>query len=368
MVHNPPFRAEHVGSLLRPRRLKDAFTQIGKGALDAAAYETVLAEEIERAVKMQEGVGLKSITDGEFGRSSWFGFFFERMSGFRLAPSAFKFKDGSGRQFDWPTCFACERIQRHASITGDEYLRLQRTTTQTPKVTMPSPSAFHFFRLNDAADPAVYPDVEQYWQDLIQIYRDEIAELSKLGCIYVQLDEVPLAMLCDPSIQGQVRALGGDPEALIKRYVDVLGQILAARSSAMTVGIHLCRGNFRSRWMASGGYEPIAERLFNSPAIDAFFLEYDSERTGDFSPLRFVPKGKQVVLGLVSSKTAQMESASGLKRQIDVAARIVPLDQLALSPQCGFASVAGGNSVDETVQTAKLKLVVDVAGDVWKNS
>lgn len=367
MSINPPFRAEHVGSLLRPPALKDVFTKRSKGQIAEDAYEQTLTEAIARAVKMQEEVGLHSITDGEFGRGSWFGFFFERMSGFRLEPSAFKFKDGHGQSFEWPTCFACERIKRHGGITTEEYLRLRKLTRETPKVTMPSPSAFHFFRLNAAVDPKVYPDAEQYWEDLIEVYRSEIADLAALGCSYIQLDEVPLAMLCDPSIQEQVSGMGSDPQAVIRRYVDVLERILSAAPPSMTVGIHLCRGNFRSRWMAEGGYEPIAERLFNAPKIDAFFLEYDSERAGDFSPLRFMPKGKVAVLGLISSKTAALEPAADLKKRIDQASKFVPLDQLSLSPQCGFASVAGGNTVTEADERAKLKLVVDVAADIWRD-
>ena len=231
---------------------------------------------------------------------------------------------------------------------------------------MPSPSAFHFFRFNAAVDPNVYSDLEDYWQDLIAVFRAEIADLAALGCTYIQLDEVPLAMLCDTSIQEQVRGMGGDPDALISRYVDALESVLSAAPPSMAVGLHLCRGNFRSRWMAAGGYEPVAERLFNTPSIDAFFLEYDSERAGDFSPLRFVPKEKYAVLGLVTSKTAVLEVPEALKKRIDEATKFVPLEQLSLSPQCGFASVAGGNTVNEDDERAKLQLVVDVARDVWR--
>jgi 5-methyltetrahydropteroyltriglutamate--homocysteine methyltransferase len=366
MSINPPFRAEHIGSLLRPPALKEVFTKRGKGEISESTYEATLTDVVARAVKMQEEVGLQSITDGEFGRGSWFGFFFERMSGFRLEPSAFKFKDGRGQSFEWPTCYACERIKRHSGITTDEYLRLRKLTRETPKVTMPSPSAFHFFRLNAAVDPKIYPDPEQYWEDLIEVYRSEIADLAALGCSYIQLDEVPLAMLCDPSIQEQVRGMGADPQALVARYVDVLERILSAAPQSMTVGIHLCRGNFRSRWMAEGGYEPVAERLFNAPKIGAFFLEYDSERAGDFSPLRFIPKNKVVVLGLISSKTAALEPVGDIKKRIDQASKVVPLDQLSLSPQCGFASVAGGNTVSEADERAKLRLVTQVANDVWR--
>ncbi len=361
----PPFRAEQVGSLLRPRALKDAHARLRRGEIDAAAYDAVLAAEIAGAVRMQEAAGLQSISDGEFGRSSWFGFFFERMSGFELETSAFRFKDGSGGSFEWPTCHACERIRRHAPICTDEYRRLRGLTARMPKITMPSPSAFHFFRLDAPADPAAYPDVEQYWDDLVAVYRAEIADLIAAGCRYIQFDEVPLAMLCDSSIQDQVRALGGDPQALIARYVDVLGRILAGHEGQATFGMHLCRGNFRSRWMAEGGYEPVAEQLFNGVPVDLFFLEYDSPRAGGFEPLRHLPAGKHAVLGLVSTKTPELEPAAELKRRIDAAARLVPLDRLALSPQCGFASVAGGNSVGPDEEAAKLRLVVEVAADVW---
>lgn len=321
MSINPPFRAEHVGSLLRPPALKDAFAKRSKGQIAEDLYEQILTEAISHAVKMQEEVGLHSITDGEFGRGSWFGFFFERMSGFRLEPSASSLRMGEGQNFEWPTCYACERIKRHGGITTDEYLRLRKLTRETPKVTTPSPSAFRFFRLNAAVDPSVYPDAEQYWEDQVEVYRAEIADLGALGCTYIQFDEVPLAMLCDPSIQEQVRGMGSDPAALITRYVDVLERILSAAPSFMTAGIHLCRGNFRSLWMAEGGYEPIAERLFNAPKIDAFILEYDSERAGDFSPLRFVPKNKTVALGLISSKTAALEPDSDIKMRIDEATK-----------------------------------------------
>ena len=365
MPVQPPFRAEHVGSLLRPAALKRSFQQYREGRLGAADYEAALTDAIRGAVRTQEHAGLQSITDGEFGRNSWFGFFFERMDGFRLEPSAFKFRDGEGGSYEWPTCYACARMQRHGPIAVDEHRRLASLTRRTPKMTLPSPSAFHFFRFNSPADPAVYPDADDYWNDLVEVYRAEIAALRDAGCRYLQLDEVPLAMLCDPLIREQVKALGGDPQALVAKYIEVLQRILAGRPPGMTVGMHLCRGNFRSRWMASGGYEPVAERVFNDTPVDAYFLEYDSERAGDFSPLRWLPAGKRVVLGLVSSKSAALEPADELRRRIDEAARHVPMERLALSPQCGFASVAGGNLLSEQEQAAKLRLVVEVAQSVW---
>lgn len=362
----PPFRAEHVGSLLRPAELKRAFTRLRDGELDPARYEAALAAVIARAVALQEDVGLQPITDGEFGRSSWFGFFFERMDGFRLEPAAFGFHDGEGRTYEWPTCVASARIQRREGITTSEYLRLRGLTRRTPKVTMPAPSAFHFFRFHAPADPAVYPDVDAYWDDLVAVYRGELADLARLGAPYVQLDEVPLAMLCDPAIREQVRAAGADPEALVRRYVETLRRVLHDRPAGLTVGLHLCRGNFRGRWMASGGYEPVAERLFNDVPADAFFLEFDSPRAGDFSPLRLVPADRRVVLGLVSSKTPGLEAPDHLRRRLDEASRHVALERLSLSPQCGFASVAGGNALTDEQQGAKLRLVVETARAVWR--
>jgi 5-methyltetrahydropteroyltriglutamate--homocysteine methyltransferase len=364
--NRPPFRAEHVGSLLRPNDLKSAFNLLQGGKMSPAAYDQVLARAIRHAVGVQESAGLQSITDGEFGRSSWFGFFFERMDGFRLEPSAFKFKDDQGGAYEWPTCMACARLHQRGSITGAEFSRLKGLTQRTAKMTMPSPSAFHFFRFHAPVDPAVYPDIAVFWDDLVGVFKAELAELARLGCTYVQLDEVPLAMLCDPTIRDQVKAMGGDPDVLTETYIGALQRILSERPKGMTIGLHLCRGNFRSRWMAAGGYEPVAERLFNDVPVDAYFLEYDSPRAGDFSPLRHVPKGKHVVLGLVSSKTARLEDEGLLKRRLDEAAKHLPLEQLALSPQCGFASVAGGNSLDEADELAKLKLIVKVAGDVWR--
>jgi 5-methyltetrahydropteroyltriglutamate--homocysteine methyltransferase len=351
---------------LRPHALKEAFRHFREGRIGATEYEAALTDAIRGAVRTQEDAGLQSITDGEFGRNSWFGFFFERMEGFRLEPAAFKFRDGEGGTYEWPTCYACERMRRHAPIAVEEQRRLAGLTKRTPKMTLPSPSAFHFFRFNAPADRALYPDDAQYWDELVAVYREEIAALGEAGCSYLQLDEVPLAMLCDPSIRDQVKVLGGDAEALVTKYIEVLQRILEKRPAGMTVAMHLCRGNFRSRWMASGGYEPVAERLFNETPVDTYFLEYDSERAGDFSPLRWVSGGKNVVLGLVSSKLAPLESADDLRRRIDDAARYVPMERLALSPQCGFASVAGGNLLSEEEQAAKLRLVVDVAQSAWR--
>lgn len=363
------FRAEVVGSLLRPRHLKDAGQGLREGRISRSEYAGVLDAAIANVIERQQRAGLKVVTDGEFGRSSWFGFFFEGLNGLRLAPSRFKFKDGDGQAFEWPTCVAEGRIERRAPIVLAEYERASRhARTAVVKATMPAPSAFHFFRLSHSIDPAAYSDVGDYFEDLVAIYRNEISELAEAGCRYVQLDEVPIAMLCDADVRRQAAAEGGDAQALLDTYLGLIARILRNLPSGMISGMHLCRGNFRSRWMASGGYEPVAEKLFNAVPVDTYLLEYDSERAGDFSPLRFVPKGKQVVLGLVSTKVGELEREGDLLRRIEDAARFCSMDQLALSSQCGFASVAGGNTLTEDQQWAKLDLIVRTASRVWSGN
>ncbi|HJU31966.1 MAG TPA: 5-methyltetrahydropteroyltriglutamate--homocysteine S-methyltransferase [Hyphomicrobiaceae bacterium] len=362
----PPFRAEVIGSLLRPRRLKDAGRAAQTGTLSAADYQAVLEEEVARVVARQEDIGLGVVTDGELARSSWFGFFFEGLDGFRLEPSHFKFKDAHGCAFEWPTCVAAGRIHRRAPITLGEYERAGRYVRRAlVKATMPAPSAFHFFRLSSSVEAQAYPDVSDYFDDLVAVHRAELAELAAAGCRYVQLDEVPIAMLCDPDVRRQAEANGGDPAALLDTYIGLLARIAAARPKEMMLGMHLCRGNFRGRWMAAGGYEPVAEKLFNEVPVDAYLLEYDSDRAGDFAPLRFVPRDKRVILGLLSSKSGVLEDETLILRRIEEAARVLPVEQLGLSTQCGFASVAGGNSLDEDQQWAKLELIVDLAARVW---
>jgi 5-methyltetrahydropteroyltriglutamate--homocysteine methyltransferase len=362
----PPFRAEVIGSLLRPQTLKDAGRARQEGRLSAADYTALLEKEIARVIARQEDIGLKVVTDGELARSSWFGFFFEGLDGFRLEPAHFRFKDAEGHAFEWPTCMAEARIRRRAPMLVAEFERANaRVRRALVKATLPAPSAFHFFRLGGAVDRAAYPDIAAYFDDLVAIYQIELAELGQAGCRYVQLDEVPIAMLCDPDVCRQAAAQGGDPTALLDTYLDLLERIAASRPSGMTLGLHLCRGNFRGRWMATGGYDPVAEKLFNRAPVDVFLLEYDSERAGDFRPLRFVPKGKRAVLGLLSSKNPELEDQAALLRRIEAAARVVPLDQLGLSTQCGFASVAGGNVLSEDQQWAKLEQVIDTAQRVW---
>jgi len=362
----PALRAEVIGSLLRPRALKDAVALNLRGALSRSEVDQVLAREVARVIARQEAIGFKVATDGEFGRRSWFGYFFEGMQGFRLAPAHFQFKDASGQAFSWQTCVAAGPIVRRGPIALPEYERARRHAREAlVKITLPAPSAFHFFRLEEAIDPAAYPDRARYFEDLVRVYSAELKELAAAGCRYVQFDEVPLAMLCDPSVRQQAADRGCDPEALLDTYIDLLCQICAERPSGMRLGLHLCRGNFRGRWMAAGGYQPVAEKVFNGVPVDVFLLEYDSGRAGDFAPLRLVPEGKTVVLGLLSSKLEQLEAADDLMRRVEAAARILPLERLALSTQCGFASVAGGNALSEAGQWAKLELIARTAERIW---
>src|SRR5262245_60351215 len=350
----PPFRAEVIGSLLRPRALKDAVAKQQAGLLSPPETEAVLDGEVARVIARQEAIGFRVVTDGELARTSWFGFFFEAMEGFRLAPSQFKFSDASGRAFEWQTCVAARPVARRASITLREYQRARQHLRQAVlKVTMPTPSAFHFFRLDKSIDASAYPDRDRYFEDLIAVYAAELSELGAAGCRYVQLDEVPIAMLCDADVRRQASEQEADPQGLLDTYIALLGRIAAQRPPGMRLGLHLCRGNFRGRWMAAGGYEPVAERLFNDVPVDSFLLEYDSERAGDFAPLRFVPKDKCVTLGLLSTKAAELEEETRLLQRIEEAARLLPIERLALSTQCGFASVAGGNALSEEAQWAR---------------
>jgi 5-methyltetrahydropteroyltriglutamate--homocysteine methyltransferase len=362
----PAVRAEVIGSLLRPRVLKDTIALLLRGAVSRSEADQVLAREVARVIARQEAIGFKVVTDGEFGRSSWFGFFFEGMEGFRLAPAHFQFKDASDQAFSWQTCVAAGPIVRRGPIALPEYERARRYAREAlVKITMPAPSAFHFFRLEEAVDAAAYPDRARYFEDLVRVYSAELKELAAAGCRYVQFDEVPLAMLCDPSVRQQAADRGADPYALLDTYIGLLRHICAERPPGMRLGLHLCRGNFRGRWMAAGGYEPVAEKVFNGVPVDVFLLEYDSERAGDFAPLRLLPEGKIVVLGLVSSKLERLEDADDLVRRVEAAGRILPLERLGLSTQCGFASVAGGNALSEAGQWAKLELIARTAERIW---
>ncbi|MGA7760532.1 MAG: 5-methyltetrahydropteroyltriglutamate--homocysteine S-methyltransferase [Candidatus Binataceae bacterium] len=360
-----PHRAEHIGSLLRPRELRDAFKAHAAGQMNDAAYREVEDRNIVEAIRMQEETGLATISDGEFRRGSWAFGLVKAVEGFGEARSMFEFHDAAGNSYPFDTCYAVSKIRRSRPIAVGEFEFVRRHTERVPKVTMPAPSFMHFFRGKACADPAVYPDVAGFWADLLRVYHEELAELGRAGARYLQIDEVPLAMLCDPAVRERARAIGEDPDALITMYINAVNDVLSARPPGMTVGMHLCRGNLRSRWMAAGSYEAVAERLFNEVKVDAFFLEYDTPRAGDFAPLRFMAKDKTVVLGLVSTKTPVLEDTEALRRRIDEAARHVPLERLALSPQCGFASTVGGNLLSIDDEWRKLRLVVEVAKRVW---
>ena len=360
-----PHRAEHVGSLLRPRELKDAFRARSEARISDEEFRSVQDRAIADAVALQEEIGLRSITDGEFRRAAWSAGFVWALDGLEPRDSLYEFRDERGDVIRWQTCFAARKIRRARPIALDEFRFVRRLTNRDVKVTIPAPSFLHFFRGRAAVDPAVYPDLGAFWDDVVAVYRAELADLASAGATYVQLDEVPIAMLCDDAVRARVGADGEDADRLVATYLDCVKRALAERPAGMTIGMHLCRGNLRGHWMASGSYEKVAERLFAEAPVDAFFLEYDTPRAGDFSPLGFVPKPKRVVLGLVSTKTPALERTDDLRRRIDDAARFVPLDRLGISPQCGFASTVAGNPLTIDDERAKLRRVVEVAEAVW---
>lgn len=357
------FRADHVGSLLRPPALRQAFRD--RQPADPSGLAAVQDEAIREVIRLQEEAGLEAITDGEFRRMSYWARFVDRVEGFTVAPATFRFRDEAGTESEFLAPHVQAPVRRTRSIAGDEFDFVRAHTTRTPKLTLPSPATMHFWRGKQGVEPSAYAGLDQYFDDLALVYREEIADLAARGCRYLQIDDVPLAMLAAAQVQEQLRAGGEDPGALVDRYVRLTNAALAGRPAGMTVAMHLCRGNFKGRWLSEGGYEPVAERLFNQVDVDTFFLEYDTPRAGDFRPLRFVPKTKSVVLGLVSSKTPVLEDPDLLRRRIDDAAEYLPLEQLGLSPQCGFASTVGGNALSIDDERRKLGLVVQTAHAVW---
>lgn len=360
----PPFRAEHVGSLLRPPSLTVAFKDMQAGRLDAAGFKAAQDAAIAEAVKLQEDCGLPVVTDGEFRRISYWGHFLGPVAGLTTANSPFSFRDDSGAEQPFLAPHVSARVRRARPISATEFDFLASVAHATPKVTMPSPTTFHFYGGSNALEPGLYADDDAYFADLTRVYREEIADLAGRGARYIQLDEVSLAMLCDPQIRDMVRADGRDPDYLIGRYVQAIGEAVGERPAGVVVGLHLCRGNLKGKYLSQGGYEPVAERLFAAP-VDVFFLEYDTARAGDFAPLRFLPAGKRAVLGLVSSKVPALEPVDDLVRRLDEAARVCPLDRLGISPQCGFASVVSGNPVTMDDERKKLTRVVETARRVW---
>ena len=364
----PPFRADHVGSFLRPKALIDARAAHRERRLDAAGLRAAEDKAIRDVVAMQEDLGLQGITDGEFRRTYFHTDFLLKLEGIEEAGGTqVKFHQHGGKELEYapPVMKVTGPVRHVEDIQRADFEFLAAATTRTPKVTIPSPTMLHFRGGRDAIDATAYPDLDAFYADLAAAYRAEIASLADAGCRYVQLDDTNLAYLCDTTQRENARRRGLDPDELPRLYARIINESIRDRPADMVVCVHLCRGNFRSSWAAEGGYEPVAEVLFNELAVDGYFLEYDDPRSGDFAPLRHVPAGKTVVLGLVTTKLGELESVDDVKRRIDEAARYMPLDQMALSPQCGFSSTVHGNDIEVAQQSAKLKLVIDVARDVW---
>jgi 5-methyltetrahydropteroyltriglutamate--homocysteine methyltransferase len=364
----PPFRADHVGSLLRPAPLKEARAQRDKGEITADQLKAVEDREIDKAIKRQEAVGLKLATDGEFRRSWWQFDFYKGLAGVEL------YSTGRGIVFAGvETKAESVRVVGKVDFTGhphlDHFRFLAGRTKVTPKMTIPAPSTLHFRQGRQSISKEVYPDIDVYFHDVAQAYRKAIRAFYDAGCRYLQLDDTAWSMICDPKERAASKERGDDPDSLPARYVRMTNQALAGRPADMVVTMHSCRGNFRSTFIAQGGYEYVAERLLGEIDIDGYFLEYDTDRAGGFEPLRFVPKGgKQVVLGLVTSKSGTLEKKDDIKRRIEEATKYVDIAQLCLSPQCGFASTEEGNILAEDEQWAKLAMIVELADEVWGKS
>jgi 5-methyltetrahydropteroyltriglutamate--homocysteine methyltransferase len=361
----PPYRADHIGSLLRPPRLRKAFRAHAAREISDADFRAQQDAAIRDVVTLQHDCGIQVITDGEFRRVSYWEKFVRLTRGLVVKPAVFTFHDDDGHASEFTAPYAEGKVSRGEPITLDEYRFVAPLTQRTPKVTMPAPSTMHFYRFTDWGTPGAYEDPREFFSDLGKIYQQEIAALHEAGGRYVQLDEVALAVLCDPAAQAKVRQAGGDPDALVDLYVDGLNEALKDKPPDMVVGVHMCRGNYKGMYLSEGGYTSIAERLFNRARVNHFLLEFDTPRAGDFEPLAMMPKGKGVVLGLVSSKVPQLESIDTLRRRADEAARYVDASRLAISPQCGFASTMGGNPVTEDDERAKLRLCVEAARTIW---
>jgi len=361
----PPFRAEHIGSLLRPSKLTRNFRKHQTGEISDDDFRAVQDSAIRDVIQMQESIGLEVVTDGEFRRASYWAHWVESISGLDIAPALFKFHDESGNEQEFLAADCVGKLEKAGSISTEEFKFLSGTTDKTIKVTMPSPSTLHFWRLGQTVAGSGYASDADYVTDLCAIYRQEIADLAGLGCTYVQFDEVPLIMLANQEIRNLVHEFGSDPQRLIELYVDSINQVVQEPPENMTFGMHICRGNFKGKWLTEGGYEAMSEQVFKHVNVDVFCLEFDTDRAGGFEPLHYVPRGKKVVLGLVSSKVPKLEDPDVLKKRIEEAARYVPLDNLGISPQCGFASTVAGNPVTLEDEISKLQLVVNVANEVW---
>ena len=363
----PPFRADHVGSLLRPQRLKDARERFQRSEITREELRAVEDEAIREVVGRQEAIGLQGVTDGEFRRTFFHVDFLQQLQGVAVSGGiSARFHTREGEiDFTPPRLTVTGKLRHVRSIQGDDFRFLQSIATATPKVTIPSPTMVHFRGGRKAIDITAYPDLDEFFVDLARAYRQEVDSLYSAGCRYIQFDDTNLAYLCDPRLRAEAEARGDDPDELPHSYASLINSVIDGRPADLAVAIHLCRGNFKSAWVAEGGYEPVAEALFNELHVDGYFLEYDDARSGSFEPLRFVPKGRIVVLGLLTTKTAGLESAADLRRRIDEAARYVPIEYLCLSPQCGFASTVHGNQITEADQWAKLQRIMDVTHEVW---
>lgn len=367
MKLNPPFRADHVGSLLRTQAVKENRLRWKRGEISAEMLRAIENREIAETVKRLEATGIKAITDGEFRRDYFHLDFLQQLDGVTVTggieanPNAKVAEDG----FKPPTLSVTGKLRHVRNIQVDDFNFLKSVTTQTPKVSIPSPTMVHFRGGRKSIDINSYPDMDEFFVDLADCYRAEIKALYEAGCRYIQLDDTNLAYLCDPKMRAAAIERGEDPNELPRTYSTLINSVIDNRPEDLTIGIHLCRGNYRSTWFAEGGYEPVAEILFNNINVDAYFLEYDDERSGDFAPLRFVPKNKVVVLGIMSSKVAELESAASLITRIKEAAQYMPLENMCISPQCGFSSTHHGNALTHEQQWAKLELAVKVAQEVW---
>ena len=367
----PPFRANHVGSLLRPPELRQARDKHQRGEMSLAQLREIEDRSIRDAVRMQEDVGMQGITDGEFRRKLWHADFLSQIEGVKvmeglLPESARHFQNPDADVQRSPTQFVVAGKLRHRhGIETENFKFLASVTKQTPKQCIPSPSLVHFRTGRSGVDQHAYPDMADFFNDLAHVYREEIAQLAEAGCTYLEIDDVNFAYLCDPKMREGARKIGEDPDGLPALYANLINDCIKDRPADMVVCTHLCRGNFRSAWVAEGGYDPVAEVLFNELKVDGYFLEFDTPRAGNFAPLRYMPKHKRLILGLVTSKTPELEKADDLKRRIEDASKFVALEQLGISPQCGFSSTVLGNKLTIDAQISKFKLVVDVARDVW---
>jgi 5-methyltetrahydropteroyltriglutamate--homocysteine methyltransferase len=361
----PPFRADHVGSLLRTAPLKEARAKRERGEIDAATLKAIEDREIEKVIRRQEETGLKAVTDGEFRRAFWNYDFLGALPGAQayLGERKIRFEGKNPKPMMMRVTGKLGAFSGHPMLEHFKFVK--QHARATPKMTIPSPSSMHFRYGREAIPESIYPDMADFYRDLGMTYRKAVRAFADAGCRYLQLDEVNFAYLCDPKLRAQVADRGDDPDKLPEVYAGMINAAVSDIPSDMTICMHLCRGNFQSTFVASGGYEPVAETLFNTIGVHGYFMEYDSDRAGGFEPLRFVPKGKTVVLGLVTSKSGRLESKDEIRRRIDQAASFIPLEQLCLSPQCGFASTEEGNILAEDEQWAKLRMIVEVADEVW---